>query len=125
MPSNKRQWPRVRAQLTVQYCYLDSDKNQICWDTTAVRDLSEGGMCVTAMKSFALGEKLNFIFTLPSNPLKKIQIEGKVASCNPFISAYGELAKGIFVAHVQFCNITDEDREIIRTYIAWAIEKRN
>ena len=123
MRPEKRQFPRIKIPLSVQYCYLDAEKNEIKWDTTAVRDLSEVGICITAMKCFSQGETLNFIFALPSNPLKKIEIKGKVVHSKPLVNAYGEELKGTFINHVQFYDLKEEEAAIIRSYITWVRER--
>lgn len=98
----KRKWIRVRQRITVTYWTGETSL------TTAMQDLGEGGMFLDASHSLDKGTTIDFSFPLPG-PAGAVLVRGR-----------GRVTwtEELMGAGVEFVEIEEESRELIRRYVA-------
>ena len=114
MKEERRRSIRVKKPLTVQYNYtLD---NKTIWDMSFIKDLSDTGMCITTNKIFPKDEIFFIRIKVPIKPHLALEIEGKV------VESKESKACG-YITRVEFAGLKDDQKELIREYIAWVLVK--
>jgi len=122
MAEEKRKSVRIKKLITVRYSF-GAGQGEKRWDITSVRDLSETGMCVTTQQVFACGDLINFLIKIPSRPLEWIELTGKVVGSVKSTALSGESLSASHITRVEFINLKNEQKELIREYITWFLSK--
>lgn len=114
MEEERRRSVRIKKPLTVQYSYTLDEKK--IWDMSFIKDLSDTGMCITTNKNFLVNEIFSIRIKVPLRPLMAVEIEGRV------VESKESKACG-YVTRVEFINLKDDQKELLREYIAWILVK--
>lgn len=123
MEEEKRRSVRIKAQLVVQYRCDELPENGRKWDATTLRDISENGACITTTKCFSPQQILKLQIKIPSRPFRPLEINGRVIESVPCMSMSGVVMKDVFIVRLEFLDLNDEQKELIRTYIEWTRNK--
>ena len=122
MGEERRKSVRIKKVLTVRYSYgIDKDGKK--WDITAIRDISETGMCITTHKEFLPNDTVTFLIKIPSRPLEWIEFTGRVVGFEELRAISEESVAGSHITRVEFINLKEDQKELIREYIAWFLTK--
>lgn len=114
MGEERRKSVRIKKALTVRYCGVDkADKK---WDITAVRDISEIGMCITTHQQFLPNDIVTFLIKIPSRPLEWVEFTGRVVGSE-------ESRVDTHLTRIEFMNLKEVQKELIREYITWFLTK--
>jgi len=112
MFEEKRQSIRIKKPLTVQFGVLKDD-GTYSWDISLIRDISETGICLRANTRLEKGSICHLRFLVPVRA-EKLQISGKIIDSD-------ELKLNVFAVRIIFTGLTEEDKQSLREYIAWAL----
>ncbi len=122
MGEERRKSIRIKKVLTVRYSYgIDKDGKK--WDITAIRDISETGMSITTHKQFLPNDIVTFLIKIPSRPLEWIEFTGRVVGSEELKAISGEAVAGSHITRVEFINLKEDQKELIRQYITWFLSK--
>jgi len=122
MGEERRKSVRIKKGLTVRYSYgIDKDGKK--WDITAIRDISETGMCITTHKQFLPNDIITFLIKIPSRPLEWIEFTGRVVGSEKRMTIFGESVASSHITRVEFINLKEDQKELIREYITWFLTK--
>jgi hypothetical protein len=113
---DKRRTERIKKSLVVRYAY-NNDRGDKVWDTSIVRDISEGGMSITTHLDFPVHKILTLLIKIPSRPFEEIELQGRVCGSREHLS-------GIYITHIEFVGLKDEQKKLIREYVDWVLKKR-
>lgn len=116
MGVERRKSVRIKKVLSVRYSLADAEKK---WDMSSVRDISETGISFLTYKEFSAGDIMNFFIKIPSRPLDWVELRGKVIGSEGGKPFMGEPAGYSHVTRVEFLDLKDEQRGLIREYITW------
>ena len=116
MGEERRKSVRLKKALTVRYCY-SVDKADKKWDITTIKDISEAGMYITTHQQFSLNDILTFLIKVPSRPLEWVEFTGRVVESK-------ESKVGRHLTRIEFMNLKEEQKELIREYITWFLTKK-
>jgi len=122
MVEERRKSVRIKKLLTVRYSYLVNN-NEKKWDITAIRDISETGMSVTTQHKFSPNDIVIFLIKIPSRPLEWIEFTGSVVGSEELRAISGEAVAGSHIMRVEFINLKEDQKELIREYIIWFLTK--
>jgi c-di-GMP-binding flagellar brake protein YcgR len=122
MVEEKRKSVRIKKVLTVRYGY-GIDKDDKKWDITAIRDISETGMCITTQQNFLPNDIITFLIKIPSRPLEWIEFTGRVVGSEELKAISGEAVRGAHITRIEFINLKETHKELIREYITWFLSK--
>jgi len=122
MGEERRKSVRIKRGLTVRYGY-GIDKDDKKWDMTLIRDISETGMCITTHKQFLPNDIITFLIKIPSRPLEWIEFTGRVVGPEKLKAISGEAVAGAHITRVEFINLKEGHKELIREYITWFLSK--
>ncbi len=122
MVEERRKSVRIKKALTVRYSY-SVNKDEKKWDIATIRDISETGMSVNTQYKFSPNEIVTFLIKIPSRPLDWIEFTGRIAGTEDSKAASGEILTGTHITRVEFINPKEEQKELIREYIAWFLTK--
>jgi len=122
MGEERRKSIRVKKVISVRYSY-DDDTGEKKWDMTVLKDISETGMCISTHKLFSPNDIMTFLIKIPTRPLDWIEFTGRVVGAETSKSASGETIGGSHATRVEFINLRDEQKELIREYVAWFLTK--
>jgi len=122
MAEERRKSVRIKKFITVRYSY-GSHEGEKKWDITSIRDISETGMCVTTQQRFSPNDIIAFLVKIPSRPLDWLEFTGRVVGSDKFTAISGESLTASHITRVEFINLKDEQRELIREYINWFLTK--
>jgi hypothetical protein len=114
MAEERRKTIRIKKPLTAQYSYT-VDGKQI-WDMSLIKDLSESGICLGTNKIFPLNDIFFIRLKVPIRPSLSLEIYGRVVESREFKA-------GINITRVEFTDLKDEQKELLREYIAWMLVK--
>ena len=114
MEEERRKTSRIKKNLTVQYA--SSENITLKWGFSLIKDISETGIAITTGRNFATEENLFIRLKLPSHPFKWIKLKGAVVESK----SYG--AEN-WLTRVKFLQLSNEDKELIKDYIAWFLIK--
>ncbi|MFH1889082.1 MAG: PilZ domain-containing protein [Candidatus Omnitrophota bacterium] len=106
MPDERRKSVRIKKVISVRYTE-DGKK----WDITSIKDISEKGMCFTTHEEFVPNDVITFLIKIPSMPLEWIELTGRVVKRQSHIT------------RVEFVNLQDNHKELIRQHIKWFLSK--
>ena len=122
MVEEKRKSVRIKKIITVRYSYsLDKDEKK--WDMTVLRDISETGMCITTHKQFLPSDIITFLIKIPSRPLEWIEFTGRVVGSEELRAISGEAVAWSHITRIEFINLKEGHKELIREYITWFLTK--
>ena len=122
MGEERRKSVRIKKALTVRYSYgIDKDGKK--WDITAIRDIGETGMSITTHQRFSLSDIVTFLIKIPSRPLEWIEFTGRVVGSEELRAISGEVVAGSHITRVEFINLKEDQKELIREYITWFLTK--
>ena len=122
MGEERRKSVRIKKMLTVRYSY-GIDKGGKKWDITAIKDISETGMSITTRQRFSLSDIVTFLIKIPSRPLEWIEFTGRVVGSEELKAISGGVVAGSHITRVKFINLKEDQKELIREYIAWFLTK--
>ncbi|MCX5708206.1 MAG: PilZ domain-containing protein [Candidatus Omnitrophica bacterium] len=114
MEEERRKTSRIKKNLIVQYA--SDEKINLKWGISLIKDISDMGMSITTGKSFAPEENLLIRLKLPSQPYRWIDLKGAVIESK----SYGGEN---WLTRVRFLKLNNEDKELIKDYIAWFLIK--
>jgi c-di-GMP-binding flagellar brake protein YcgR len=114
MEEERRKASRIKKNLTAQYA--SCEKISLQWGISEIKDISDTGMSITTGQCFAPEENLFIRLKLPSHPFRWIELKGAVVQSK---SHGGE----IWFTRVKFLELSKEDKELIKDYIAWFLLK--
>jgi c-di-GMP-binding flagellar brake protein YcgR len=114
MDEERRRSIRIKKPLTVQYSHMLDNKT--VWDMSFIKDLSDTGMCISTNRTFPLNEIFFIRIKVPIKPFLALETEGKVVESK-------ETKTSGFITRVEFINLKEEEKELIREYIAWILVK--
>lgn len=115
MGEERRKSVRIKKALTVRYCY-GVDKADKKWDITTIKDFGDVGMCITTRQRFPLNYILTFLIKIPSRPLEWIEFTGRVVESK-------ESMVDRHLTRIEFINLKEGQKELIREYIRWFLSK--
>lgn len=118
----KRKSVRIKKTLFVRYSYsFDKDKKR--WEEAVVRDISETGISITTCHSFLPNDTITILIKIPSRPLDWIELKGRVVRCEG-VKPIAERSKfGASITAIEFIDLNEEQKKIIREYISWFLSK--
>ncbi len=122
MGEERRKSVRIKKVLTVRYSY-GVNKDEKKWDITAIRDISETGMSVSTHCKFSPNDIVTFLIKIPSRPLEWIEFTGRVVGTEDLKAISGETLTGAHITRVEFINLKEDQKELIREYITWFLTK--
>jgi len=114
MEEERRRSVRVKKPLSVQYSYSLDNKTR--WDMSFIKDLSDTGICITTNNIFPADEIFFIRIKIPIKPHQALEIEGKVIESREY-KACG------YITRLEFVGLKDDQKELIREYIAWILLK--
>jgi hypothetical protein len=114
MEEERRKTARIKKNLTVQYA--SGDKINPKWEMSQIKDISDTGMSITTGQNFLADENLIIRLKLPTHPYKWIEINGAAIESKSFGGEY-------WLTRVKFIQLSSEDKELIKDYIAWFLIK--
>jgi len=122
MGEEKRKSVRIKKIITVRYSY-DADKGEKKWDITAIRDISETGMSVITHRQFPSNDIVTFLIKIPSRPLDWIEFTGRIVGSEGLKAISGDSIAGSHITRVEFINLKEDQKGLIREYITWFLTK--
>ena len=122
MGEERRKSVRIKKVITVRYSY-GSDTGEKKWDMTVVKDLSETGMSVATNHKFSRNDIVAFLIKIPSRPLDWIELTGRVVACEGLKSVSVAPLTAAHTTRVEFINLKEEQKELIRQYVTWFLSK--
>ncbi|MDP2938212.1 MAG: PilZ domain-containing protein [Candidatus Omnitrophota bacterium] len=122
MGEERRKSVRIKKVLTVRYSY-GVNKDEKKWDITAIRDISETGMSITIHQEFSPNDIITFLIKIPTRPLEWIEFTGRVVGTEDLKAISGETLTGAHITRVEFINLKENQKELIREYITWFLTK--
>ncbi len=122
MGEERRKSVRIKRFITVRYSYY-VDKGEKKWDITSIRDISETGMCITTQQQFLANDILAFLIKIPTTPLDWIEFTGRVVGSEALKAISGESIASSHITRVEFINLKEMQKGLIREYIAWFLTK--
>jgi len=122
MGEERRKSVRIKKFISVRYSY-DADEGEKKWDITSIRDISETGMCITTQQQFLANDILVFLIKIPTRPLDWIEFTGRVVGSEALKVISGESVGSSHITRVEFINLKEVQKGLIREYIAWFLTK--
>lgn len=122
MSEERRKTVRIKKLLTARYSY-GIDRNGKKWDIISIKDISETGMSVTTQRQFSPNDIITFFIKIPFRPLEWIEFTGRVVGSEGLKAIYGETVAGLHITRVEFVNLKEEHKKLIREYITWFLTK--
>lgn len=114
---------RIKRGITVRYSYT-TDKGEKKWDMTGIRDISETGMSVSTQHKFSSNDILTFLIKIPSRPLEWIEFTARVVGSEEMKSITGETLRAVHITRLEFINLKEDQKELIREYITWSLSRK-
>jgi c-di-GMP-binding flagellar brake protein YcgR len=105
----RRKAKRIKLKIDVEYDMSEYQK----WVEAQARNLSECGICIVSSKELSVGAVLQLKFNLPDS-YTPLNVAGKVI-WNEF-----SLSDNFYLSGIEFKNVTEENRRIIKKYISAA-----
>jgi len=122
MVEERRKSVRIKKFITVRYSY-GADNQEKKWDMTVIKDISETGMSITTCQQFSANDIVTFLIKIPSRPLEWIEFAGRVVVSEGMKSVFGESVAGLYITRVEFVNLKEGRKDLIREYINWFLTK--
>jgi c-di-GMP-binding flagellar brake protein YcgR len=110
MEEERRKAARIKKNLTVKYAL--KVKNDLRWEMSLIKDISDTGMSLTTSQNFIPEENLIIRLKLPSQPFNWIEINAAVIETRNY---GGET----WLTRVKFIQLGNEDKKLIKNYITW------
>lgn len=107
MDEEKRKNKRIKKNLTIKY-RRDAEN----WDVTNTEDISESGIRIHTMKAFVNNDEISLLIKVPFRPFYWIKAKGIVLESQHLVTQ-------VYVCRIQFVDLKEEDRKLIRTFIEW------
>ena len=117
MAQEKRRSPRIKTSILVKYLCRGAESEKTRWDTSAVNDISQHGVCINTMQEFLPGENLTLYLRIPTSPLELLEIVGKAVESKPIFSASGKSVESTYITRVEFVNLHERHKELIGQYV--------
>jgi hypothetical protein len=114
MSEERRKSIRIRKPISVQYSYEVNNKK--IWDMSLLKDLSDIGLCVGTNKCFSKDKIFFLRLKLPLRPFESLELDSRVVESN-------KTQAGNYITRFEFINPTEEQKELIREYVAWILIK--
>jgi len=105
MDNERRKSIRIKVPLLAQY-----SKDNVIWDISPIKDLSEGGMKIISRIMFAPGDKLLLRLRIPLRPLECLEFYGKVIDCS-------ESNSQSHITRLEFQNLSEDYKSLIGAYV--------
>lgn len=115
----KRRFPRLNTSSVI----VSWRKIKTLDNLSKTKDISGGGIClmIEEKDSLAVGDALQLEFSLPSKEI--IHSKGQVVWLDEF--AIGDInAQSRFEVGIEFIDISDKDREVIKQYVFLHLPKK-
>lgn len=112
MNDEKRKTKRLKRNLTIKYS-IDNEN----WDMANAEDISESGIRIHTLKPVINNDEIFLFIKVPFMPFYWIQAKGIALE-----SQY--LVTQVYVCRIQFVDIKEEDRKLIRTFIEWNLANK-
>jgi len=122
MGEERRKSVRIKKFITVRYNY-GADTGEKKWDMTVVRDISETGMSIATNHKFSPNDIVDFLIKIPSRPLDWIELTGRVVASKELKSVYTAAVTAAHTTRVEFTNLKEDKKELIRQYVTWFLSK--
>jgi len=122
MDEERRKSVRIKKVITVRYNY-GADTGEKKWDMTVVRDISETGMSIATNHKFSPNDIVDFLIKIPSRPLDWIELTGRVVASKELKSVYTAAVTAAHTTRVEFTNLKEDKKELIRQYVTWFLSK--
>ena len=121
----RRKCPRIKTAWMAKYSYFIAFDGTQHWDMTAIVNISETGFCATTLREFAVGEVLSFEIKVPSRPLAPVKVKARVVESAMRLTPFFEQPiAGTFFTRVEFVEMNEEDREVIKGFVKWFFSKQ-
>jgi c-di-GMP-binding flagellar brake protein YcgR len=114
MSEERRKSIRIKKPISVQYSYKEN--NKWVWDMSLLKDLSDTGLCIGTNRCFSKHESFFLRLKLPLKPFESLELNSKVIESN-------KCQAGPYITRLEFINVTEKQKELIREYIAWILVK--
>ena len=105
----KRKAKRIKLKINVEYDMSEYQK----WVEAQSGNLSESGICIVSNKEIPVASQLHLKFTLPDSKIP-INVSGTVV-WNEF-----SLSDNFYINGIEFKDVSEENKGIIRKYISAA-----
>ena len=122
MVEERRKSVRIKKFITVRYSY-GADNQEKKWDMTVIKDISETGMSIATCQQFSANDIVTFLVKIPSRPLEWIEFTGRIVAPEGMKPISGESVAGLYITRVEFVNLKEDRKELIREYIKWFLSK--
>lgn len=116
MSEERRKSVRINKIINVRYSYTTSNGEKK-WDMTSTSNISEAGMCITTIRKFSPNDIMAFFIKIPTRPLEWIDFTGRIVASEEAKTKRGEYLPGTYTTRMEFINIKEEQRELIRQFI--------
>ena len=104
----KRQSPRIKKAITVQYSVKDLPQAGV--DMSQTKDISEEGISFTISNPLALQTILNIKLNIPISE-DSLELEAQVSSCR-------EIRPNIvYSVGVKFINLSEEQKRLLKDFV--------
>lgn len=117
MENERRKSIRIKKPLLIHY-----SKDGKLWDISPIRDLSEDGMQFTVNGKLETGKVFKFSITIPLKPVEQLEFSGKIIESKELKTRYGANVPGMYVTRIEFIDMQEEQKALLRRYIAWLLK---
>lgn len=107
MDAERRKGARITKPLFVQY--FDPTAN--IWNTSSIRNISEGGICFNTDSDFNPPQAIILRLRLPNNPKETLEIKARVIESKKYFTRF------------EFVEVSDTDKISIKNFIVWSLYK--
>ncbi|MDD2927274.1 MAG: PilZ domain-containing protein [Candidatus Omnitrophica bacterium] len=119
----KRSVKRIQKSLIIQFSVDSGDPLTRKWDVSSIRDISEKGVSFLASGKIALGDLLQMLIKIPLRPFEWFEVSGKVVAREEPKIKREDNDFNVSVVRVIFTDLKEEQKMLIREYIAWCLLK--
>jgi c-di-GMP-binding flagellar brake protein YcgR len=115
MDPEKRKAARIKKTLNLQYLSSVQGEEPV-WIRGVLGDISESGMSFTSDKQFSAEQIISIRIRFPFNLLDWVELKGRCV-------AVKGLSVGMYILHLEFIDLQDEQKKVIKDYVTWVLEK--
>jgi hypothetical protein len=112
--AEKRKSIRINKPLAVQFGFKTD--GTITWDISLIKDISESGICIHTSMMLQKNDTCYLRFKMPTHPWDTLEIQAHVIDSV-------QTGKPICNTRLEFVSLNDEQLELLREYVAWALIK--
>ncbi|MDD2679749.1 MAG: PilZ domain-containing protein [Candidatus Omnitrophica bacterium] len=113
---------RIKKNLIIQYS-MESAPELRKWDVSSVRDISEKGVSFITNGKFPLGIIVHMFIRIPLKPFEWFEVSGKVVDVEESRTKSQDPEFNISLVRIAFMDLKEEQKILIREYIAWCLSK--